>query len=881
MKFRCHFISCFLGAFLAAEANGQFYAPDVCLHDAAQRLFVGEAARVHAWIENRDLTEEERIATVSWEVSGETDGKSEWVLVWKDARGTEKRRLTVGYEGKELERGADWYRSIWRQLRGIAREKEWPEQAAQSKAMLAAFWEGGESAGTTRMEGLLAAMEVVGEGKAVPEAAETARLAGILSHSSVSMLAGACMLDGLNLARAAAWICHTEEMAQSGVPLAWAPVIYLGGRERLAAKLWSEAPPAVIADAGVVVRWWNRILKDYPASAEELVLFAAEEGNAERGLPFLMAHLRMESAHRDEFNGVIQMLYNANLERWPDAGSSIMKMFGVNGSQGFYSSFPVLGRVGWLQTIGHVASPEAGGKHPDVAAAAVKALTVIGADSVPDRAIRGLEATAELLERGYDLAAEAYEPVAVVTVEDLLVHGWDMTLESMHAWYTFLNRSLGVQDAANEVFAACRTALPTLMAFLEKQGAVDSQRQARMSYCEEFEIVMTVMPPVLVKDPSDAAAQAVARNGLKGFFKRSYLVNSHLSVVSSALPSKEWWNAAITVGSQAGEAFITRLLAFLQNRMAPDVIERLKAAQVTLAENLERSGRNAISARRSALQSAPLTGKMAYLEAVVGLERLYWQAPESTATARIFDYYLKANAKTAAKRFYEQSRDHGGLSVGYSNEMPPRRWVVAWWERDAVMMATAARDVPSFSARDLHKQIIHALAVGKDEEAQAIVSAYVERYPRRPGQPEGMTEELQRFLPLLPALKSPDHAQHGTALDFFAKSDRWVLLRLVLARRFALSAEKTLQLLGNGMSEDPLTKAVVAHVQGDKEAFEKAYAVASKPGRDQPNGPSLVLLECLRHDLLATPEPKDQPDLKPERVVRLDELVRNKLKARR
>jgi hypothetical protein len=882
MNIRIHYFGWFLGLMLVLDAKGQFYAPDVCLHDSAQRLFVGEAARVLAWIENQGLKEDERIMEVSWVETGDAMGKAEWKISWKDADGNEKRQMTVNYGGQALGLGADWYRQIWRQLRGIEREGSLPDAVAQSAPVLSAFWEGAELAGTSRMEGLLAAVETLGEGDVSKKAVNAGNLAGIMSHSAMSMLGGACMLDGLSLARAAAWLCHAEETVQANVPLAWAPLIYLAGREPAAAEIWRQAWRKGEED-GVVVRWWNRVLENYPASAKDLVLFAAEPESRQRGLPFLLAHLRTELAHRDEFNGVIRMLYDEDLELWPDSGGSMMRIFGVNGSQGYYASFPVLSRVRWLQTIGHVASPEVGGTHPDVAQAAVKVLTAIGADTTPDRAIRGLEEAGELITRGYDLRADVFAPVAVVTVEDLLVYGWDMTLDSMHAWHSFLSRQLGVRDAANEVHAACQKSVPTLLLFLErKSGPLTPHKgQDRVTFCEEREIGMEALMDISKAKSEEEATKMTGRNALKGLYSRGGLVFSQFAMMGRMLTEEERWNAVLAVGSQAGEAVVSRLNYFLQVNMKPELLNKMKEDKPTFAKALEQGNRNAIVGRRTALVSAAMRGAADMGESAEALERLYWEAPDSTAAAQIWDFYLRANAKNAAKRYYQQSRDHGKSSVAFSNEMPPRQWALAWWERDEAMMAIAAQDAPSFSARDLEKKVIHALAIGNDEDAAAIVRAYVGRYPTQKGQPEGFMEELQRFLPLLPALGKPEHAKHGEALAFFKSSNRWVLLRLVLARRFGLSQEKTLQLFGSGVTDYHLTKAVVAHMQRNKEEFQVAHDQIIKLGGDKLGGASLTLLQCLRHDLMATPEPKDQPDLKPERVVQLDDLVRNKLSEKR
>ncbi len=211
-------------------AHAQFYAPAVDFHDVAQRRFPVEAARVLAWIKNG---EKPQVSEVVYKVGVDPTRQIVWSIEWRGQGTAVVRKATVRYPVEALRGGAEWYRSVWRQLAG----SDWGLGKGEPADLSSNFWDGAKNAGMARMEGVAAGLTLVAP-PAKPSAARSAKLAGTLAQAALPMLDRNFTLDGALLARAAAWLCAAEQQNGDLAGPEWAPLLTLAGRADEARAAW-------------------------------------------------------------------------------------------------------------------------------------------------------------------------------------------------------------------------------------------------------------------------------------------------------------------------------------------------------------------------------------------------------------------------------------------------------------------------------------------------------------------------------------------------------------------------------------------------------------------------------------------------------------------
>src|SRR5689334_3789115 len=117
-------------------ALGQFYAPNTEYHDPAQRVFVVEAARVLAWWTDPGST---NFAEVAYAATTKPDGTTVWDLRWLDRQGKTVKTATLSYPADLLKNGAEFYRTVFKQLW----LKDWRNPTPfQAKEVTEGFWRG-------------------------------------------------------------------------------------------------------------------------------------------------------------------------------------------------------------------------------------------------------------------------------------------------------------------------------------------------------------------------------------------------------------------------------------------------------------------------------------------------------------------------------------------------------------------------------------------------------------------------------------------------------------------------------------------------------------------------------------------------------------------
>jgi hypothetical protein len=261
-------------------------APMMCLYgqapkpsdaglDWVQQSFPGEAARVLAYVRNLS---DAKIADVAATLERSEASGASWKIEWRDATGKTIRERHVEVGASRVEEGAAFYREVLAQLTG----DDWAIQSASPDNSATAFWQGAEMGAVSRTEALLAASKLMADKPRVERAADAARLAGVLIHAGVPSLAGQRPIDARLLARGAAWLCVAEKRLHEPLSAAWAPVLFLAGRESEAGESW-RSPEAVIKLRTAAERFWAVALK--PGTVPEAFNFAARKENRSWGLP--------------------------------------------------------------------------------------------------------------------------------------------------------------------------------------------------------------------------------------------------------------------------------------------------------------------------------------------------------------------------------------------------------------------------------------------------------------------------------------------------------------------------------------------------------------------------------------------------------------------
>ena len=276
----CHFLPLLA---LAVRAHGQIHEPKTGAGDAVQRVFPAEAARVLAWLRNVGGA---KIAEIAFTLNQSGSSGSTWQIQWRDSSGKVLRERAVN--AAKLEAGAAYYRDVFQQLAG----EDWAIPSGAPDNSASAYWQGAELAGLSRAEAVSAAGKLLADKPRVERAADAARLAGVLAHGAMPALAARRGVDALFVARAAAWLCVAEGRLREPLDAAWAPVLFLAGRETDAAALW-QSPTVKTKLKTSAERFWNLALRE--PQPRDAFAFAARKENRAWSLPAMLLFARSDA----------------------------------------------------------------------------------------------------------------------------------------------------------------------------------------------------------------------------------------------------------------------------------------------------------------------------------------------------------------------------------------------------------------------------------------------------------------------------------------------------------------------------------------------------------------------------------------------------------
>lgn len=828
--------------------RAQFYVTPTPLHDACQRNFPVEAARVLAWGVNQKGG---HIAKITWEVKSLLLGDSEWKIAFVDAAGTALHTAVVKYGDADLAEGPRWYRSILSTLAAALPPSSMTADMGDDEQR---FWRAGEVAGDSRMSSVHHILTWL-EQNDPATAGHAAQLAGLLTHAALPSMSGMVTLDGLVLARAATWLCLAEQATGKKLDAEWCPILFMAGREPQAVKLWPQGnKPGT--EAPVALQWWHHTLTQ--PLAKDAFIFAGDTSRMTLAVPFLARFARIEQSCGDS---LLQILGRGGrgdaMRHLHDYAPLLIDTAGVGGGH-FATAAPYYARREWLVTL-QLAARAA---DPGLLNVVDEALEDVDGGST-DPSLASLGATASLLRDG-DAGAGDFTPVAAISLGDLLVFGYDNTLLQMVARHYHVDHNWGVKELSREIRRVAFPLLPHLDLCLNsgpRHKADASVRLERFETFDWFGIQRWAIPGYneeLAGQPVERAARIWLRHSWGQHTVLSYLA-------TGPQPRPKFELLVDRMESEGGEECLTCLDKFLRNQRP---LQARYLADASWQERLTRLTPNNVSSRLWRTTNSRVMHENP-LALAQQMEREYWTIPGCGSEDTIFLLYLEAGALDAARRFYDQAHEVNTESVGFSNKMANRRWMLAFMEEDKEAMEKHRFDASTFSYSDITKNFLQELAAGNDESALAHLNAGIERYDQDKPLEKSMFKRMRDFMPLLPALADPQHARHVEALQFFQRDDEWPTAQWLLIQRCKLPQAEAELFLG-GEKTNPERLSLIAYLRGDKELFD---AAVERTDQTRIGNMARVVTLALRAKLHHIQAPADQPDLRPTDAVPLHDLT--------
>jgi thiol-disulfide isomerase/thioredoxin len=878
----------FVGALAVLAAStplllyGQVYAPNTEFHDPAQRLFVVEAARVLAWRENH---KELRIHRVTYQTSIGEDRKTNWQVDWLDDHGKTIHHFEVNYPESLLTSGPGFYREVFSQLCGKDLS---PTGALTEQELLTHFWEAAESAGLSRAEGLRAALKLVSTKPSLADTELAPRLAGVLSHTTLPSLSGAVSMDVALLARAAAWLCLAESMTKdrgAASDTLWVPILFLAGRENAATGLWksSNAAPGGHLPSGNAPAAWDFFLRR--PKAHEVFAFAARPQNRQFAMPMMVYYASLLEIGHPLAEVVPQIFGKNEQELGPlhDFSAFMSCGTGVGGGRILEGRWPVLARQAWIELLDDF-QPAAPDYTNHVAMLTQTKLELKDALANPhvdremDASLVGFKATVPLLEQGFHAGVGPLVPVATVTTRDLLNFGWEMAGLQMGERHRFVGYYWGITDRARPIIETVLHEVSGLNPFFVDKAVHDLPEKMVKKLQGKFSRLQFVQPysPSNLRiwqfslwDKTSRAANA------RLYVRRCWLGADHPLYQLLALSRESVWADIGSVmrryRAEGGPRTDYRMLCFFGHWLKAEEDDKIDGYN-PLRQELGQSLPDVSSL--SFFSLLPLREAMPPIERAQQMERAFWLRPETALYEFVFSEYIIAHAYPSARRFYDQAEPVITDRVSFSNTLGPKRYMLALLENDEPAMQAVLKACKTYSSRHLDLLMLDCF---RQEDWKGLTRwiAYAEERYELTKKPGSSLQNLKEFVPLIPAFKDPQHPDHTKALDHFAQFADWWPLQWLLITMYKPNTEDAVRFFGGlGASRERLL--IVYYLLNDKSAFEKTYSDLRK-SHYRWSVMGSVAIPYLRNQLLETPVPPQEPDLKPVKVPAIAQAVAEEL----
>lgn len=880
-----------LGLSLSSTCLAQYYAPDTAFHDPVQRVYPVELARVLAWIENQkggpQITEVKfstapgasrpvtRRAPGKPPVITTTPEEHSWVLEWHAADGTVLRHFRLNYTAELLESGATFYRDLLAQFRnqGIELTLTAPTTASAADP----FYDGLTDLELNRLHTLRHASAQYTNLATTPDIALVRKLSGQLLATASFGLGGQHTLDTTLAARAAAWLALSEHPAQPP-DAPWAVLLALTHRNATALTHWKKT-----RDAPAPSGWWSHLIeKKY---ADELCFAAISLEKSAHALPLLTAASRQKTSAT--FHGdCLRILFDGQPQSLLSAYEQAPWLYEIGSVESGHmtgGAWTLTARRDWLTAL--LAHP-ADQRPPEFSDQALNpALQLQKERPRPDdTSLDGLAEAAPILRAALAQARTPLAPVSIITLADLLHHGWEVQALHLGARHYFLNNRYGDQALGAKYRAALAAANAELDSMLSLP--VDSKRLPKPAASPAHTLLTRLEPAGNLRTNLISAGVLAENNQPRSYrpLHRSLWLspaNTYRGITSaqtSTHPAMSGTNDALRlidlIATEGNVELCRRALDLAQNETTLTRYNITSEHLAKLSAHLAPTDSLWLTLRRDEYDAMPDHQR------AITFEAAYWDNPDERQATEVYRTYLAAHDLTSAQRFYDQARQQFGGSVSFSVNLGPSRLMRAIIDDDEPGIAVALRDSATYSGGDLINQMMVA-AHRKDPQTLAqIANTALERYPARENsKPLNSNEHLKAFLPLWSALADPKHANHAKALDFFGPVADWPSLRWLIAERLDLSIEDKIRFFGGeqAQAEFPF---FIAYLRQDAAAFEKLYTERGAPSQRKTQLMAWVLVEYLRADLLKISPPATTDFTPPEPKLTLQQQLQAAISAK-
>ncbi|MBI3853774.1 MAG: hypothetical protein HY298_26325 [Verrucomicrobia bacterium] len=850
------------------KVSAQFYAPDTEYHDPVQRVFVVEAARVLAWLAGLHGT---NLTEVTYQLTTKPS-QTVWEIHWLDASRKPAKSAVVSYPAERLKAGPEFYRAVFKQLWMAGWSGLSPMTPKETREL---FWRGAEGMGSSREEGLMAALHLLPKSR-TSDWNWLPQLAGLLTHASLPTTADRLTLDPVILARGATWLAIAEQAGATSMDDLWTPVLFQAGRERMATEIWGKAHPVKLEKTTAQQAGWNIWLRK--PTSKEVFLFATESTNFSMAMPML-AYDVLVNGTGQQLGDLITDL--AGSRKQLSALHNYAPLFAtrtsISGGHILNGGWAVFSRLEWLKLIS--AYEPTVTDYRDYASALQTATNTLSKKpaikSDRDASLIGFMEMAALLRLAHKEGLGMLTPTAVVTARDILNYGWEMTGLQMGSRYSFVAHRWGIPEQGETIFKITTGELDGLMPFFK------SSKNAKLyNYAESLLRLQMV----------DGFFRRVGYNDSPFGSNLSQQERARLLVKRCWLRPRdfEWQARNLWDGEAIGE--IPDLADALHDHggslATVEILNYLDSLKKEVLQKIPRGAEMMNLFAESLPQPSQLYVRCVYTRKFQGLhnferaqevEKIYWRNPDSGLEDRVFRNYVVAGAFESARRFYTQARRNLIDPVSFSNNMGKTAYVTGYCLKDPAMRKMALDDSASGSFSDMTMHVWDAAVQDNSNELEQGVRDLIERYESNKGS-DSAAKRLMKFLPLLPAVRDPNNRAHEEALRHFGKDDSWVVLRWIWIEKFKLKTNDAVTFLG-GRESGLFQHVLICYLDQNKPAMLDALNqfFASRTYIDEKS----ALGNFLYYKLLNETSSHKDIDLKPANSLSLREAVLSKLKSTR
>lgn len=854
-----------LAGVVTFTARAQFYAPQSDYHDPVQRVFPVEAARVLAWIGGPT-----NLSQIAYSITNRS-GETVWDLRWQDSAGKAIKSATIAYPAARLKEGAEFYRTTFKHLWAL----DWgPSPTLQPEDCPRLFWQGARRIKLSREASLaeLTRLAAAAEPKTAKEKA--AELAGLLVHTSLPGLADRVTLDGVLVARGAAWLAFSEQGCGKKFDALWAPVLFQAGRDLVAESLWTNSSTALPASATTPELGWDILLRR--PTSRNIFTFATQPENLTMAMPMLGwdGWVNRTTGFLGE---VIEQLVGDR--RRLTALHNYAPMFAYRSSIGgghlLDGAWAKFSREAWIDLLSSY-EPAPGDFHGySQALKSTQEALKRNADKTgeeQDGCLAGFKECAPLLRLARQAGEGPLIPTGTVTAADLLNYGWEMAGLQLGGRYNFVQVRWGIREQARPILQLATTQVPGWMPFFlstryaRNPDYVDSLRRLQM--LDGFFHRVGFNPHPFTQGASQNV-EAV----------RLWLRRSWLRPLDFEWMARTLWDTALpeifplidALRDQQGALASAQLLIYLTAlndeamRRIPDPTNLLSS----IAQRLPQPSQFYVRAVYPK-KFAPLDDFMRGQE----MERLYWRAPESGIESQVMMNYLYAGAYDSAVRYYKQFRRNLTDPVQFSQEIGKSAWVLGYITGNKDVRRMALEDSRSGSGADMTLNMWEAAANDDSDALKQQIDERILRYDAGRG-PDSLGERLARFMPLLPALREPKHPQRDAALDYFGQGETAMLLRWIWINEYKLPTEDAIRLLGGRQTTNYLSRVMVCSLEKERKKLDEAVTVLEEKGVWR--GEDMTIARHLMFQLDKDRKAPADADLRPAGARSLSELLKEKL----